>query len=151
MAQRLHEKYGCSIIVASNPHDGKSHVEKDKTIIRQFVIDNNIFKPEFFFLGHSNGGIKGLELSYSGITFTKMILINMPLMINFHKTKQYISSIPQTNILMMYGEKDPSFAYVPFIEGKFNNVEVSVVPNADHNFEGMLKEFIGYGEYLLVN
>ena len=34
---------------------------------------------------------------------------------------------------------------------KFNNVEVSVVPNADHNFEGMLKEFIGYGEYLLAN
>ena len=151
MAQQLHDKFGCSVIVASNPNDGKSHVEKDQTIIQQFVVDNNILKPEFFFLGHSNGGFKGLELSYSSITFTKMILINMPLMINLHKTKQYILSIPQTNILLIYGENDPSFAYVPFIEGKFNNVEVYVVQHADHNFKGLLDEFISYGENLFVN
>ena len=150
MAHRLHDKFGCSVIVASNPNDGKSHVEKDRLIIEQYISTNTIIEPEFFFFGHSNGGIKGLELSYSGIAFTKMILTNMPLMINFHKTKQYILGIPKTDVLLIYGEKDPSFTYVPFIKGKFDNAEVAVVPDADHNFKGMLDEFVGYGEKLFI-
>ena len=150
MAQGLHKNYGCSIIVASNPNDGKSHVERDRSIIEQYISANAITQPEFFFFGHSNGGIKGLELSYSGIPFTKMILTNMPLMINFHKTKRYISNIPKTSILMVYGEKDPSFSYIPFIEGKFDNVEVSVIANADHNFQSMLDKFVNLGEKLFI-
>ena len=150
LAHKLHDKFGCSVIVASNPHDGKSHVERDRTVIKQFIIDNNITETELFFFGSSNGGIKGLELSYSGIFFTKMILVNMPLMINFHKTKQYISGARKTDFLLIYGERDPSFNYVPFIEGKYGNLKVEIVPKADHNFTGLLDKFIDYGERLFI-
>ncbi|MBQ5633750.1 MAG: hypothetical protein IIV11_02565 [Clostridia bacterium] len=149
IAKRLNEIAGFSVISASNPHDGKSHVADDRAIIDDFITRSNIKSPRLFFLGHSNGGIKGLELCASGVAFRKMLLINMPLMINFHKTKRYISSVPDTDIKMVYGELDPSFSYVPFIGGRFRNVTVSTVPGADHNFSDMLDEFIALCDFFL--
>ena len=78
-----------------------------------------------------------------------MVLVNMPLMLNFHKTKRYVSAIPQTDIVAIYGQHDQSVPYLPFFEGKFENVKVLTVPNADHNFKGMLNEFIDLSDYLM--
>ena len=106
IAHRLNERYGCSIISASNPHDGKLHVASDKAIIEAYVKENGIESPELYFFGHSNGGIKGLQLA-TELTFRKMLLVNMPLMIDFHKTKKYLSIIPDTKITFVYGELTP--------------------------------------------
>ena len=149
MAHQLRQKYGCSVIVASNPHDGQSHVSQDRQMIEQYIADKQIRFPELYFFGNSNGGTKGLQLADAGVAFRKMILVNMPLMINFHKTKRYISEIPQTKILAVYGEKDPSYSYIPFLDGRAENVTVMVVPKADHNFKGMLQEFIALSDLLM--
>ena len=90
IAIRLKDQCGCSVIVASNPNDSIKHIDTDKQIIEHYILKNNICSPDLFFFGHSNGGIKGLELANEGIEFKRMILVNMPLMINFHKAKQYI-------------------------------------------------------------
>ena len=73
----------------------------------------------------------------------------MPLMINFHKTKRYLSAIPQTEVLAVFGELDPSFAYVPFLDGRYGHVKVLTVPYADHNFMGMTEEFVRLGRLLM--
>ena len=149
MAGQLKEKYGCSVIISSNPNDKKSHAESDKQVIKNYVLENDFFSPVFLFFGNSNGCIKGLELASDFITFKKMILVNMPLMINFHKTLGYISKIPQTDIVSIYGNLDPSFSYIPFFEGKFPNVTTLKIPNADHNFKGMTDEFISLSDHLM--
>ena len=148
MALRIREMYGCSVIIASNPHDGRSRAEIDKQVIEEYIAERGIVFPELFFFGHSNGGIKGLELTDAGVTFRRMVLINMPLMINFHKTKRFIAQMPETKIAAVYGERDPSFPYLPFLRGKFHNLKVLTVPNADHNFEGMTEEFIKLGDMI---
>lgn len=149
IASRLYENHGCSVIVSSNPNDGKSHVLEDGKIIRQYISEDGISSPELFFFGHSNGGIKGLELANANISFSKMILINMPLMINLHKTERYILSIPQTEIIAIYGEHDPSFRYLPFIQGKAANLKIKTVKQADHNFKDMDTEFISLCDLLM--
>ena len=149
IAHRLHEKYGCSVIVASNPEESRNHSNSDKQILEQYISENNILSPELFFFGNSNGGIKGLELANNGVTFRKMVLVNMPLMLNFHKTKRYASAVPQTEIVAIYGQHDQSVPYLPFFEGKFDNVTVLTVPNADHNFKGMLDEFMRLSDFLM--
>ena len=73
----------------------------------------------------------------------------MPLMINFHKTKQYITLATQTEIVAIYGQHDPSFPYVPFLDGKLHNVKVVTVLNADHHFKGMLNDFINLSDMLI--
>lgn len=150
IAHRLNQKYRCTVIVASNPNDGRSHVNSDQQILERYVLENLFPTPEFFFFGNSNGGIKGLELLNHGIPFRKMILVNMPLMINFHKTKQYVSTFPKTSIVAIYGERDASYPYTPFLDGKFENVKVITIPNADHNFEGMLDTFIALSDFLMI-
>ena len=149
IALRLKERYGCSVIVASNPNNGTKHTEIDKQIIEDYILEHHICSPELFFFGHSNGGIKGLEMINEGVEFKKMVLVNMPLMINFHKTKQYIALVSQTEIVAIYGQHDPSFPYVPFLDGKLHNVKVVTVQNADHHFEGMLNDFINLSDMLI--
>lgn len=141
IARRVNEKCGCSVVCVSNPVPLPTVV--DHTILEKLIRDHDIYNPELLFFGHSNGCIKGLELGMSGIPFSKMILVNMPLMINFHKTVQCINAMSETNIVTVYGEKDPSYRYIPFLETKnLRNVEILKVAGADHNFKGMMEKFI---------
>lgn len=148
MAHRLRDKYGCSVIVAANPYDNMSHLEEDRAAILGYIAEQSCDGAELRFFGHSNGGIKGLSLAASGIRFRKMLLVNMPLMINFHKTKRHISAIPDTSVILVYGERDPSFSYLGFIKGKFDNLRVIEIEGADHTFEGRTLEFIALSELL---
>ena len=67
----------------------------------------------------------------------------MPLMLNFHKTARWINAMPETDIVTVYGETDPSYRYIPFLKNKkFGNVEIVEVVGADHNFKGMTEQFI---------
>ncbi len=149
IAHRLNEKCGCSIICASNPVP--LPIAVDKTILDNFIKEHGIQSPQMFFFGHSNGCVKGLELGASGIPFTKMVLVNMPLMLNFHKTVQWIVSMPETDIVTVYGETDPSYRYIPFLETKnLENVEILKVAGADHNFKGMMEQFIELSEKVIL-
>ena len=149
MARQLHGKYGCSVIVSSNPHDGRDHVKQNKEVIQQYAENERLESPELFFFGHSNGGVKGLLLACAGVAFRKMILVNMPLMINFHKTKQHLATLAQTEIVAVYGQRDPSFSYIPFLEGKAQHLRVLQIPDADHNFSGMTQAFLELGDLLM--
>ena len=122
IAHRLNDKYCCSVICVSNPVP--LPVVVDQMILGECIKKHDIHNHEMFFFGHSNGSIKGLALTEVGVAFEKMILVNMPLMINFHKTKAYLAAIPKTEIIAVYGELDPSFRYVPFLSGKFQNLNV---------------------------
>ncbi len=148
MAQALHKRYGCSVIVASNPHDGKSHLDADSEVVNGYIADRGFCEPEVYLLGNSEGCVKGLALA-TQIPCRRMVLVNMPLMINFHKTKRCIAALPQTEIVAVYGERDPSASYVPFLDGKFANLRVRTVAGADHNFNGMIQEFIDLESLLM--
>lgn len=145
IARRINEKYGYSVICVSNPVP--LPIVVDKTILHKFVKEQGIQNPEMFFFGHSNGCVKGLELGACGIPFIKMVLVNMPLMINFHKTVQWINAMTGTDIVTVYGEIDPSYRYIPFLQIKnFENLEIVKVDGADHNFNGMTEQYIELSE-----
>lgn len=148
IAHLLKEKYGFGAVVASNPEGARNWEASDLAALSAYGREAGIAHPEYFFFGHSNGGAKGLSLAAAGVPFRRMVLVNMPLMINFHKTKQYISAIPETEITAVYGEGDPSYPYLPFLEGKYQHLEVLRIPAADHNFRGMLPAFVALAELL---
>ena len=148
MAHMLHRKQGCSVIVAANPNDGKRHVPADRQVIEQYMAQREISTPALYLFGNSNGCIKGLALA-TEIPFVRMVLVNMPLMIDFHKTKRCISAIMQTEIIAVYGDRDPSAPYIPFLDGRFENLQVRTIAGADHNFSGMQQEFADLSDCLL--
>ena len=150
LAERLNKKYGCSVICASNPQQIKNQAEIDESAIDTLVRDYGLDYPEFFF-GNSNGGIRGLELAVSGGRFTRMVIVNMPLMINMFKTKAMIRELSEVDIMAFYGDGDPSLPYVPFFKDKFDNMRLTVCPGADHNFLGMIGDFIGLADSLFID
>lgn len=149
IANRLNEKYGCTVICASNPIEVKCHAEIDRGVIDRMVGEMCSDAPRMYFFGHSNGGIKGLELTTLGVRFERMMLVNTPLMVNMFKTKAMINAILDTEVCLIYGALDPSVPYLPFFDGKIPNVRARVFAGADHNFCGFTNEFIELADELM--
>ena len=58
-------------------------------------------------------------------------------MLNFHKT---INAIKDKNILFVFGERDPSVSYIPFLKRYTENI--MIIEGADHKFKGQTEELI---------
>ncbi len=125
MAKRVNYKYGLTVIVAANLAD--MTIEDDFQELREYLSETNIY-----FMGVSNGAIQGIQREYGNINIKRMLLINTPLMINLHKTKEGIKNF-NGKLFFVFGSKDPSFNYLPLIQD-FRNVSVVIVQGQDHNF-----------------
>lgn len=148
IARLLHEKHGCTVVSVSNPYEKGYSVSDDSAILESMLRQLGIEHPELYLFGNSDGCRKGLALA-AEIPFRRMILVNMPLTINLHRTRRYLSLIPDTDVIAVYGERDVSYPYAAILEGKSERVQVIRVPDADHNFAGKTEEFIRLAEMLL--
>lgn len=125
MAKRINFKYGLTVIIASNLTD--MTLENDFNILNQYLNGKKIY-----FMGVANGGSLAIQNEKVSMMIDKMLLINLPLMINLHKTKDGIKNY-KGKLTCVFGSKDPSFNYLPLIQD-FRNVNIVVIPNQDHNF-----------------
>lgn len=141
-------KYGCSVLVASNPTDlsVREAMARDSAFMdRQFPDVDVIYA-----LGHSKGGQMLGSYAYTNPKIKRVLSVNAPLMINLHKTKEGILRFCGRRMTMVYGEKDQSVRYAPML-GAFVSASFGyeIVKNADHGFEGMNEEFVSLpGRYL---
>jgi hypothetical protein len=150
MARMLHATHGCTVICLSN-YAAESFERADGAVIRD-VLSKTKGEIKLYYIGNSNGSTQGLLTATKYFQFQRMVLINMPLMVNFHKIKEALSRA-DTEIRFVFGEMDPSYGYVPFLRnacGKdtcLARVEIVTVPHADHNFACMTDAFVGLGGY----
>lgn len=140
IAKQINEEYGFSVLVASNPVE----LSIRDSIIYDIESIEKIFPStkHIYAFGHSNGGQMLISYAYLYPKIKRVLCVNVPLTINLHKTKEGISNFDGEYMIMLYGEKDPSFRYVEilntFKSSKFNYY---IIKNADHNFKDMFKEF----------
>ena len=149
IARLLHEKHGCTVVSVSHPYDKRFGIREDGAILACVLSENGIQDPELYFFGSSGGCQKGLALAASGVPFRRMVLVNMPLTINFHKTKSHLLQTPNTEIVAVFGEKDISRPYAAMLEGKRPGVRTFAVKGADHVFTGMTEAFVALAEELI--
>ena len=145
IARRLHDTHGCTVLCLSN-YANDSFERGDITVIRELIAEMG-GEVELYYVGNSNGSTQGLLSATQYLDFRRMVLVNMPLMMNCHKIKEALNRA-DTEIRFVYGEKDPSMSYVPFLrnagqkEGNLARVEIVTVKGADHNFAGMTDAFL---------
>ena len=145
MARLLHDTYGCTVLSLSN-YASDSFERGDVAVIRELIAEMG-GEVELYYIGNSNGSTQGLLTATKYFAFRRMVLVNMPLMLNFHRIKEALTRA-DTEIRFVYGEKDPSISYVPFLrnasskEGNLARTEIVTVGGADHNFAGMTDVFI---------
>jgi pimeloyl-ACP methyl ester carboxylesterase len=145
IARRLRDTHGCTVLCLSN-YASDSFARGDAAVIRKLIAEMG-GEVELYYIGNSNGSTQGLLDATQYFDFRRMVLVNMPLMMNFHKIKEALTRA-DTEIRFVYGEKDPSISYVPFLrnagqkEGNLARVEIVTVKGADHNFVGMTDVFM---------
>ena len=125
IAKRINFKYGFTVIVASNTSDRS--IDDDFIYLREYLNDKKIYV-----MGVSNGAAQAIQSLVIGDRVDKMLLVNLPLMINLHKTKEGIKRF-KGKLVCVFGSRDSSFNYLPLIQD-FRNVNIVVIPNQDHNF-----------------
>ena len=141
IAKQINAEFGFSVLVASNPVElaARDAMKYDSDFINKYFPNMD----EIYAFGHSNGGQMLVSYAYLNPKIKKVLAVNVPLMINLHKTKEGISKFSGEQMTMLYGEKDPSFRYMEILKTSLSPIfSYSAIKNADHNFENILEEFI---------
>ena len=81
LANRINEKYGCSVFVSATISDSREAYERDMQLLEQC---SGTTEYEIYYLGVSKGGLIGLWQAADNPKIKKMLTINAPLMINYH-------------------------------------------------------------------
>ena len=126
------------------------HIKDAIVLDFEFIKENFPYIAEVNAFGHSNGGQMLVSYAYMYPIIKNVLAVNVPLMINLHKTKEGIEKFTGNKIHMIYGEKDPSFRYIKILDSKLSlKFGYSTVENANHMFENMVDEFISLPERFL--
>ncbi len=142
MAHKIHDRLGATVICASNPYIENGHIATDKAFISQIISKMKLSEYELYFFGTSDGAYHNLSLAKEFPQSVRMIGVN-PSLIDFSKFKDKLLELPHINKTLIYGTKDELFDIVPSLEKlSCDKLEVITIDGADHDFKGMLEEFI---------
>ena len=127
----LFKKYGYTFVVSANPKDSACDLEEEIKCIGKYVGDYK----EIFFVGISNGASLGACWCSKIKSIKNALLINAPLMINFHKIKEGAQNFRGDNMYFLYGEDDPSFRYIEILKTIKNTAcKYKIIKGEGHEF-----------------
>ncbi len=127
----LFEKYGYTFVVSANPKDSVCDLEEEIKCISKYVGDYK----EIFFVGISNGASIGAAQCSKIERIRNAVLINTPLMINFHKIKEGAKKFRGDSMYFLYGEEDPSFRYIEILSSIKNTAcKYKIIKGEGHDF-----------------
>ena len=144
MAHRVNKRIGATVICASNPGElgYKQQVLADKEKISDIVQELNLSDYKVYMFGTSDGAYRNLLLAKE-IPETKTMLCVNTSSFDFDDLKEKVTDLPHINKILVYGERDDGYMYVPYLNKlNLDNVRVITIEGADHNFTGRVDEFI---------
>lgn len=132
LSTKMNKDYGVSVIISSNPFKMDDPIEELMFFINKYAEKFDDYKLYYF--GFSKGANIGAQFATLEDKFKRLVLVNGPLMINYHKTKDGINRFNGEKMTFVYGELDPSFKYSELItlEPK-DNIKLLTLKNMDHN------------------
>jgi alpha/beta superfamily hydrolase len=142
MAHRAHERLGATVICASNPDIEHGHEDADRAMIASVAAEAGFASYEVYFVGTSDGGYHNLKLAKIVPQSVKFLGINASLN-SVQDLTEKLQAIPDVQKLLVYGTKDEDYIRESALQAlKCDNLEVITITGADHEFTGMVDEFI---------
>lgn len=152
LASRITEHHKFSVMVSNNPLElaPEENMSITMFVASDYLSSQNVGIPIFYF-GVSKGGQYGAMYGYRYPFVQKWLLLNMPLMINWHKSRAGLMKMPaEQEVTMLFGERDPSYPYAELIDLlRKENIKRGTIAAADHNFSNAMKDFIRLPERFL--
>lgn len=148
ISEKLNATFNCTVIVS--PNEKKVDFDTEMEFIKEYVTHNNLADYQIYYFGHSNGALIGMCNAYKYSQIKRLLLINAPLCINPQKTIDGIKMFAGEKMVLVFGDKDPSFHFVKlFSELSNEKVRFEIIPEADHNFKNKLELFMSLPEKYL--
>ena len=149
MAHRVHQRWGATVICASNPDAEYAAQEvADKAMIAKVAADCGFADYEIYFVGTSDGGYQNLRLAQQMPQARKILGINTSL-IDADDLAAHLKKLSYVEKVLVYGTKDEAFQCIPALQAAgCENLEIITVEGANHKFMGMVDEFIALIDFL---
>jgi alpha/beta superfamily hydrolase len=149
MAHRVHQRLGATVICASNPDAEYAAQEvADKAMIAKVAVDCGFANYEVYFVGTSDGGYQNLRLAQQMPQARKFLGINASL-IDIDDLMSRLQKLPCVSKTLVYGTKDEAYRYTPALQAMVcDNLEIITVEGGNHEFKGMVDEFIALTDLL---
>jgi len=134
LSKHINSKYGATVIISSNPYKNDNPIDELIYIIKKYAERFEDYKVYYF--GFSKGANIGSHFAAYNNQIKRLVLINGPLMINPHKTKEGINNFKGERMTFMFGSLDPSYKYAELVtmEEK-DNIRLMILDNMNHNVE----------------
>jgi hypothetical protein len=145
MAHRVHERLGATVICSSNY---EKSLPTDKKAIEWCA---RYLKPEdaeLYFVGVSDGADQCITLSRNAPT-KKLLCIN-PSFVPGHDPSDRLIIRSKVEKIFVYGTKDEEGQELAsrLLDRKIPNFEIRWVEGADHDFTGMVDEFVSLIDFV---
>ena len=140
LASKIQNERGYAVVVSANPVGSPLNLQEELEKASTYLID----VKEIILIGISRGGLLVLQQGYLNTKVSRILAINPPLAINWHKTKKGIINFSGAKVQVVFGQSDPSVDYSDLIE-RLEILETDcssqIISKADHNFKGKLDTF----------
>ncbi len=135
LAKYINKKYGFTVICSNNPYVSPYNPLDDAMeVINEYVTEMKFNTFEIYYFGNSCGGLLGARYAHLYPNIKKALLINPPLSMSYHKTKNSIEKFEGENMVFIYGSLDPSFQYVGLLDFVKNpKISYKILDGEDHN------------------
>lgn len=140
MAHRVHERLGATVICSSNY---EKCLPMDKKAIEWCARYLKLKDAELYFVGMSDGADQCITLARNAST-KKLLCIN-PSFVPGHDPTDRLIILSKVEKVFVYGTKDDeAYELVPKLKKReIPHFEIRWVEGADHEFTGMVDEFVG--------
>ncbi len=149
MAHRIHQRLGATVICASNPDvDHQVQQVPDIRMISQVATDCGFTDYSVYLIGISDGAYNNLLLAQAVPQVGRLLNINTSPKMCDNKSDLYdlenrLQQLASVHKTLVYGTEDEEYCYVPYLKTlDCDNLEILTVDGADHEFTGMVDEFI---------
>lgn len=125
-------------MVSSNPYCLGNTLENAMEVINGLGFEDY----EMYYFGHSKGALFGAWFGHMYPRIKRMVLVNGPLMYNFHKTKEGALDFCDDRVTFVYGDNDQSIKYTELLTTILNDkIRLEIIENEDHHFSNSFDDF----------
>jgi pimeloyl-ACP methyl ester carboxylesterase len=156
IAENVREKYGVTVFVVGTPSDAwrrsKEFINDVMKRIDSHMVGHDTTDYVVYVMGHSAGGTFMTWYAHRYPCVKRVLAINPVIRVNFDKMIDGAENFQGERMIVLVGEKDQSAPFTSLIS-EVSNEKFSTmnIPTADHNFTGMLNEFMALPEKYLFN
>jgi len=154
LADCIMERHNVSVMVSDNPLEiaPEENMSTTMSVAADYIASQKDGIPVSYF-GVSKGGQYGAMYGYRYPFVQKWLLLNMPVMINWHKSRAGLMKMSEEQeVTMIFGERDPSCPYAALIDLlRRENIKRVTLPDVGHTFSHEIDEFLRLAERFLVD